>query len=231
MNDGPGRRYFLEKTGLAAVGFTGLGLLARMDATAGTLLRGDDRWGSDPDDKNSDTAQQIFTAALIAEDLATTMYYNSLVGGVIDDPNLAGPGGSLSNPASLANVGYLQGALSAEIAHASLLHGDSGIGKSVRADHRRSSVARQREEARPLARPARMRRRFREIAGCAVEALACPFTSAQGKKPALHGDGIFGVADHVPAGAIAVARKDRVTAGDVFFRADGVDFVFNFVAF
>ena len=40
-------------------------------------------WGGNPDDRNSDTAQQIFTAALIAEDLATTMYYNSLVGGVI----------------------------------------------------------------------------------------------------------------------------------------------------
>jgi hypothetical protein len=49
------------------------------------------------------------------------MYYNSLVGGVIQDPNLAGPGGSLSNPASLANVGYLQGALSEEVAHANLL--------------------------------------------------------------------------------------------------------------
>ena len=116
-----GRRHFLQRTGLAAAGFTGLGLLAGMEASAGTLPRGDDRWGGDPDDKHSDTAQQIFTAALIAEDLATTMYYNSLVGGVIEDPNLAGPSGSLSNPASLANVGYLQGALSAEIAHANLL--------------------------------------------------------------------------------------------------------------
>jgi hypothetical protein len=116
-----GRRSFLQKSGLATAGFTGLGLFAGMDAIAGTSLRRDDHGGGDPDDKNSDTAQQIFTAALIAEDLATTMYYNSLVGGVIEDPNLAGPSGSLTNPASLANVGYLQGALSAEIAHANLL--------------------------------------------------------------------------------------------------------------
>ncbi len=126
LNDVLGRRNFLQKTGLAAAGFTGLGLLAGMNATAGTILRGDDRWGGDPDDKNSDTVQQIFTAALIAEDLATTMYYNSLVGEVIEDPNLAGPSGSLSNPASLANVGYLQGALSAEIAHANLLRDLTG---------------------------------------------------------------------------------------------------------
>jgi hypothetical protein len=116
-----GRRVFLQRTGMAAAGFTGLGLLAGVNASAGTLLRGDEKWGGDPDDKNSDTAQQIFTAALIAEDLATTMYYNSLVGGVIEDPNLAGPSGSLSNPASLDNVGYLQGALAAEIVHANLL--------------------------------------------------------------------------------------------------------------
>lgn len=116
-----GRRSFLQRTGLATAGFTGLGLLAGIDTIASTSPRKDDHWGGDPDDKNSDTAQQIFTAALIAEDLATTMYYNSLIGGVIEDPNLAGTGGSLSNPASLANVGYLQGALSAEIAHANLL--------------------------------------------------------------------------------------------------------------
>ncbi len=119
--EGWGRRVFLQRTGLAAVGFTGLGLLAEMNASEGPLLRGDKKWGGDPDDKNSDTAQQIFTAALIAEDLATTMYYNSLVGAVIEDPNLAGPSGSLNNPANLANVGYLQGALSAEIVHANLL--------------------------------------------------------------------------------------------------------------
>ncbi len=125
LNEDRGRRDFLQKTSLAVAGFTGLGLLAGTDAGARTLRDGDD-WRGDRDDRNSDTAQQIFTAALIAEDLATTMYYNSLVGGVIEDANLAGPSGSLSNPASLANVGYLQGALSAEIAHANLLRSLTG---------------------------------------------------------------------------------------------------------
>ncbi len=72
----------------------------------------------------TDTAQQIFTAALIAEDLATTMYYNALVGGVIMDPNLAGTGGTalnVSSSGSVANVGYLRGALSEEIQHADLM--------------------------------------------------------------------------------------------------------------
>ncbi len=72
----------------------------------------------------ADTAQQIFTAALIAEDLATTMYFNALVGGVIQDPNLAGTGGTATNVTSngsVANVGYLRGALSEEIQHADLM--------------------------------------------------------------------------------------------------------------
>ena len=134
INQYLGRRGFLQRTGMAAAGFTGLGLLGGMSTAASPLFGGGDERDADPDDKTSDTAQQIFTAALIAEDLATTMYYNSLVGGVIQDPNLAGPGGSLSNPASLANVGYLQGALSAEIAHASLLReltGGTSAGKDA----------------------------------------------------------------------------------------------------
>jgi Ferritin-like domain len=126
MAEGLGRRNFLLKAGAATAGFTGLGLLAGIDAAAGTPAQWEDEWGCDPRAKKADTAQQIFTAALIAEDLATTMYYNSLVGAVIQDPNLAGPGGSLSNPANLANVGYLQGALSAEVAHANLLRDLTG---------------------------------------------------------------------------------------------------------
>jgi len=121
LTPGTGRRKFLQQTGLAAVGFTSLGLLGGAATANADTFSGRKDESKDNDDKNSDTAQQIFTAALIAEDLATTMYYNSLVGGVIQDPNLAGPRGSLSNPASFANVGYIQGALSAEIAHANLL--------------------------------------------------------------------------------------------------------------
>ncbi len=72
----------------------------------------------------TDTAAQIFTAALIAEDLAITTYYNSLIGGVIQDTNLAGPGGSATNVTSngsQVNVAYLQGAIAEEVAHAQLL--------------------------------------------------------------------------------------------------------------
>ncbi len=71
-----------------------------------------------------DTAAQIFTAALIAEDLAITTYYNILSGGAIQDSNLAGTGGSalsVSASGSVINVAYLQAALAEEIAHAQLL--------------------------------------------------------------------------------------------------------------
>ena len=72
----------------------------------------------------ADTATQIFTAALIAEDLAITTYYNALTGSVIQDANLAGSGGTatrVSASGSAINVGYLQAALSEEIQHAQLL--------------------------------------------------------------------------------------------------------------
>jgi hypothetical protein len=73
---------------------------------------------------STDTATQIFTAALIAEDLAITTYFNALSGGVITDANLAGPGGTATNVSatgSVINVAYLQGALLEEIQHAQLL--------------------------------------------------------------------------------------------------------------
>jgi len=73
---------------------------------------------------SADSAAQIFTAALIAEDLAITTYYNILIGGAITDPNLAGTGGTataVSSNGSVINVAYLQAALSEEIAHAQLL--------------------------------------------------------------------------------------------------------------
>jgi hypothetical protein len=82
----------------------------------------------------TDTVQQIFTAALIAEDLAITMYYNALVGGVIQDPNLAGTGGSATNVTAngqLDNVGYLRGALAEEMSHADLLRTQLNIAAST----------------------------------------------------------------------------------------------------
>ncbi len=83
------------------------------------------------DNLSGDTAQEVFTAALIAEDLASTFYYNGLTGPVIMDPSLAGPGGSATNVTSsgdAGNVGYFRAALSEEITHANLLR--SLIGKT-----------------------------------------------------------------------------------------------------
>jgi hypothetical protein len=68
-----------------------------------------------------DTITEIQTAFLIAEDLATTFYYNGLIGGVIQDPNLAGPGGSATKVTSSGNAGnvdYLRAALTQEYDHA-----------------------------------------------------------------------------------------------------------------
>jgi hypothetical protein len=73
-----------------------------------------------------DTIDEMLTAFLIAEDLATTFYYNGLIGGVIQDVNLAGPGGSATNikpTGNAGNVNYLQAALIQEIEHANLIRG------------------------------------------------------------------------------------------------------------
>jgi hypothetical protein len=81
-----------------------------------------------------DTVKEIFTAALIAEDLASTFYYNGLIGPVIQDPNLAGPGGSAANISSSGNTGnvnYLQAALTQELQHASLFRSLLGISSAA----------------------------------------------------------------------------------------------------
>jgi Ferritin-like domain len=81
-------------------------------------------------EQSRDTVKEIFTAALIAEDLASTFYYNGLVGGVIQDPNLAGPGGSatdITSAGNSGNVNYLQAALTEEISHADLFRSLLGI--------------------------------------------------------------------------------------------------------
>jgi hypothetical protein len=85
----------------------------------------------------TDTAAQIFTAALIAEDLAITTYYNALIGGVIQDPNLAGSGGTATNVSasgSQVNVAYLQGALLEEVQHAQLLRTLLGLSNTGSGD-------------------------------------------------------------------------------------------------
>lgn len=120
-----GRRSFMSRAGV-------LGLSAAAAAfLPGTKARADFMDRDDKDNLSGDTAQEIFTAALIAEDLATVFYYNGLVGSVIMDPQLAGQGGSATDVTSAGNLGnveYFRAALSEEIAHANLLR--SLIGKT-----------------------------------------------------------------------------------------------------
>lgn len=123
-----GRRKFLTQAGALGIG-----------AAAGAFVLGGSRnahadtnssMSAQQQAQSMDTVQEIFTAALIAEDLATTFYYNGLVGTVIEDPNLAGPGGSVNNISSQGNAGnvnYLQAALSEEISHANLFRSLLGI--------------------------------------------------------------------------------------------------------
>jgi hypothetical protein len=115
------RRSFVSKAGFLGMGAAAATLLSS------SVARGSD-WGDrDADDRDNvsgDTALEIFTAALIAEDLATTFYYNGLIGNVITDPNLAGTGGTATQTAANGNAGnveYIRAALSEEIAHADLL--------------------------------------------------------------------------------------------------------------
>jgi hypothetical protein len=48
-------------------------------------------------------------------------------------------------------------------------------------------------------------------------------------KRLLHGDGVVGVTDNVPAGAIAAVGKERVTAGQIFFGSNIVDLILDFI--
>lgn len=122
----PARRSFLK----------GVGVLG-LSTTAAALLFSDPPKLKGQSTTATDTANQIFTAALVAEDLATTFYYNGLVGGVIQDPNLAGPGGTALKPSSsgnIPNVAYLQGALSQEVQHANLLRAVGNLGAGASSD-------------------------------------------------------------------------------------------------
>jgi hypothetical protein len=117
-----GRRRFLSQAGVLGIGAAaaGLALGGAKRALAETDSAGE---AAQEREQAKDTVKEIFTAALIAEDLATVFYYNSLIGPVIQDPNLAGPGGSATDvtaAGNLGNVNYVQAALSEEIAHANL---------------------------------------------------------------------------------------------------------------
>jgi hypothetical protein len=122
------RRNFMQRSGMVGVAAMTAPLLMAVAAPA--RARGDEHESpaeaAEEAAQAMDTVAEIATAALIAEDLATTFYYNGLVGAVIQDPNLAGPGGSADNVTSAGNFGnvnYIQAALTEEISHANLLRG------------------------------------------------------------------------------------------------------------
>ncbi len=126
------RRNFMQRTSLAGMAAVAAPLLAGVMIPA--KARADERESAaeaaEEASQAKDTVTEIATAALIAEDLATTFYYNGLVGAVIEDPNLAGPGGSadhVSSGGNLGNVNYIQAALTEEISHANLLRSLLGI--------------------------------------------------------------------------------------------------------
>ncbi len=130
------RRSFMQGTGIASLAAVAAPLLAGsltpLSARADEHESAAEAAGEAAQAK--DTVAEIATAALIAEDLATTFYYNGLVGAVIQDPSLAGPGGSADSVTSVGdqgNVNYIQAALSEEISHANLLRSLLGIAKST----------------------------------------------------------------------------------------------------
>lgn len=111
--DGPrlDRRKLFRQAGMFGLGA----------AVAGLALKGTPAKAQANTYQVSDTVAEMFTAFLIAEDLATTFYFNGLIGPVIQDPNLAGPGGNANHVTSQGqknNVNYLQAALAQEIDHA-----------------------------------------------------------------------------------------------------------------
>jgi hypothetical protein len=120
------RRSFMQRTGMAGLAAVAAPLLAGAFTPPKARAEETDSPAETAEEaaQAKDTVAEIATAALIAEDLATTFYYNGLVGAVIQDPNLAGPGGSADNVSSggnFGNVNYIQAALTEEISHANLL--------------------------------------------------------------------------------------------------------------
>jgi hypothetical protein len=123
------RRKFLTQAGIAGIGAAAAALTF---GTAKPAFADTDSPAEAAEERaqSKDTVKEIFTAALIAEDLATVFYYHSLVGPVIQDPNLAGPGGSANDvtaSGNLGNVNYVQAALTEEISHANLFRSLLGI--------------------------------------------------------------------------------------------------------
>ena len=122
------RRRFLAQAGVLSLG----GVAALSTGARVAFAKEHDSTGETAQEsaQGQDTVKEIFTAALIAEDLASTFYYNGLVGSVIQDPSLAGPGGSaadVSSAGDAGNVAYLRAALTQELQHAALFRSLLGI--------------------------------------------------------------------------------------------------------
>jgi hypothetical protein len=128
------RRRFLQATGIAGMGAAATALIGgSATVLAAQRLAPKTTPGGVQDPITKDTPTQIFTAALIAEDLASTFYYNGLVGAVLQDPALAGPGGRVTHAPNgdQDNVNYIRAALSEEITHANLFRTLLGISGSA----------------------------------------------------------------------------------------------------
>ena len=128
------RRRFLQASGVAGLGVAAATLIGGSVTTLAAqqiIAKADSSGVQDPITK--DTPAQIFTAALIAEDLATTFYYNGLAGAVLQDPALAGPGGTVTHAphGDQDDVNYLRAALFEEITHANLFRDLLGISGSA----------------------------------------------------------------------------------------------------
>jgi len=103
----------IEPTSGSRRGFLSLGIAtAALTAATKTYAQ------SGPAQFQFDTPVQILTAALIAEDLATTFYYHALTGKAADDQVFVDDPGDKN---------YLRAALGEEIAHANLLRSLLGI--------------------------------------------------------------------------------------------------------
>jgi hypothetical protein len=113
LNSTLDRRNFFRKAGMFGFG----------TAVSALALKGTPARAQNNVYQTEDTVDELITAFLIAEDLAATFYYNGLIGAVIQDPNLAGPGGTATkvSPGGQAdNVNYLQAALGQEVEHGNL---------------------------------------------------------------------------------------------------------------
>ena len=122
------RRRFLAKAGMLSLG--GVAVLTGGARSAFANEHDSAAEAAQESAQAQDTVKEIFTTALIAEDLASTFYYNGLIGAVIQDVNLAGPGGSATSVSSAGdsgNVDYLRAALTQELQHAALFRSLLGI--------------------------------------------------------------------------------------------------------